>query len=100
MTEIELRFDNYLPYANSDILKSAVKLWGGRGSERKDAYIDIISAGLSTPQRVRWAIEKLTPFEHTALTASRRRPRWRLACAPAALRSPNRAATPATRPVS
>jgi hypothetical protein len=68
VTEIELRFDPYLPYTNSDILKSAVKLWGGRGSERKDACIEIISAGLSTPHRVRWAIEKLTPFEHTALT--------------------------------
>ena len=67
-TEIEQRFDEYLPYTNSDILKSAVKLWGGRGSERKDACIEIIRAGLSTPQRVRWAIEKLTPFEHTALT--------------------------------
>ena len=68
MTEIERRFDDHLPSLNSDILKTSVKLWGGRGSERKDACIDIIRAGLSTPQRVRWAIEKLTPFEHTALT--------------------------------
>ncbi len=68
MTEIEQRFDDYLPYINSDVLKASVKLWGGRGSERKDDCIAIIRAGLSTPQRVRWAIEKLTPFEHTALT--------------------------------
>jgi hypothetical protein len=68
VTENERRFDDYLPYVNSDILKAAVKLWGGRGSERKDDCIDIIRAGLSTPHRVRWAIEKLTPFEHTALT--------------------------------
>lgn len=68
MTEIELRFDPYLPYTNSDVLKSTVKLWGGRGSERKEACIDIIIAGLGTPHRVRWAIEKLTPFERTALT--------------------------------
>ena len=68
MTDNERCFDDYLPYVNSDILKAAVKLWGGRGSERKDDCIDIIRAGLSTPHRVRWAIEKLTPFEHTALT--------------------------------
>ena len=68
MTEIEQRFDEYLPYINSDVLKASVKLWGGRGSERKDDCIEIIRAGLSTPHRVRWAIEKLTPFEHTALT--------------------------------
>jgi hypothetical protein len=67
VTEIELRFDAYLPYINSDVLKSMVKLWGGRGSERKDACIEIIIAGLSTPQRVRWAIEKLATWEHAAL---------------------------------
>jgi hypothetical protein len=68
VTEIEQRFDEYLPYTNSDVLKASVKLWGGRGSERKDDCIEIIRAGLSTPQRVRWAIEKLMPFEHSALT--------------------------------
>ena len=68
MTEIELRFDDYLPYVNSDELKAIVKLWGGRGSERKSDSIEIIRTGLNAPQRVRWAIEKLTPFEHTALT--------------------------------
>ena len=53
MTEIELHFDQYLPYVDSDVLKSMVKLWGGRGSERKDACIEMIVAGLGTPQRVR-----------------------------------------------
>jgi hypothetical protein len=68
MSEIELRFDEYLPYINSSELKSMAKLWGRRGSERKDECIQIIRQGLGAPDRVRSAIEKLTPFEHTALT--------------------------------
>src|SRR5262249_15396566 len=47
--------------------KSMARMWGGRGNERKYDAIDLIRSGLNDPKRVRAAIERLTPFERTAL---------------------------------
>jgi hypothetical protein len=67
MAESELRFDNYLSYANSDELKAMAKLWGGRGNERKFDSIEIIRSGLGDPKLVRAALAQLKPFERAAL---------------------------------
>lgn len=67
MADPELRFDSYLPHANTDELKAMAKLWGGRGNERKFDSIEIIRSGLSDPKLVRAALAQLKPFEHAAL---------------------------------
>ncbi|HEU5098400.1 MAG TPA: hypothetical protein VFU22_05245, partial [Roseiflexaceae bacterium] len=67
MIETELRFDEYLPYANSDELKAMAKLWGGRGNERKFDSIELIRSGLNNPKLVRAALAQLKPFERTTL---------------------------------
>jgi hypothetical protein len=67
VTNKQLQFDGYLDYVNSGELKIMARLWGGRGTERKDDCIAIIRQGLRDPARVRAAMAALNPFEQTAL---------------------------------
>ena len=62
-------FDSYLGAINVGELKSIARIWGVRSSTslKKPDLLEIISQRLGDPERVRAAIEILTPFERTAL---------------------------------
>ena len=51
----------------ADTLKKMGRLWGGKGSEAKNACIRLIESGLSHPASVKTALTILAPVDRAAL---------------------------------
>ncbi|HLO84549.1 MAG TPA: hypothetical protein VK203_05980 [Nostocaceae cyanobacterium] len=66
MSEL-LRFEPYLSHIDYDLLVPSAKVWGGKGSTRKQDCINTITKGLKNPQTVASVIAQLKPFERLAL---------------------------------
>ncbi|MCZ6681453.1 MAG: helicase-associated domain-containing protein [Candidatus Poribacteria bacterium] len=61
------RFDTYLSKMRVESLKSMARIFGGRSQMRKAECIKSISGGLADARQVKAAVERLNPFERTAL---------------------------------
>jgi hypothetical protein len=62
-----LRFDSYLDDISSDLLAASAKVWGAKGTTRKQDCIKAITKGLTNQQLIAEVIAKLKPFERLAL---------------------------------
>jgi len=68
-----LRFDPQLPGFQADTLKKMVRIWGGKGSEAKNACIRLIENGLANPAYVKAALTRLDPVDRAALAIVKER---------------------------
>ncbi|MBI3978359.1 MAG: helicase-associated domain-containing protein [Chloroflexi bacterium] len=71
MTQAPHRFDGYLESVRSDALKSMARVWGARGTTKREECAAVIRQGLQDPAQVRAALAALQPFERTALALAK-----------------------------